>query len=128
MKDKIEQTLIENNIDPLIINELTELLLGLRWQDFKEFKNQVEDYFYTIKNDYHIITDAEIDGRNYKVADINENEEFLKVADVFDIKDFWSVENLADLTNTQIANYMFSAIEEDKINKINEILFKLINQ
>ena len=124
MKEKIEQTLIANNSDPLIFDTFTALIINLKGQDFTEFKDEIENYFWEIQNDCHIITDAEND-EHYKVADIK--EEFLEVADVFDIKYFWGVQNLADLTNTQIANYMFSAIEKDKINKINEILFKLIN-
>jgi len=127
MKEKIEQTLIANNSDPLIFDTFAALIISLKGQDFTEFKNEIENYFWEIQNDCHIVADPEIDGcADY--FNYNYKEEFLKVAKVVDIKDFWGVQNLADLTSSQIANYMFSAIEENKINKINEILFKLINQ
>ena len=121
MQEKIKQILIENNSNPLIFDTFTNLLLSLKQQDFKEFKNQIENYFWEIQNDSPFVIDPENYNDDYK-------EEFLKVGSLFDIKSFWGVQNLADLTIDQIANYMLSAIEEDKMNKINEILFNLINQ
>ena len=124
MKEKIEQTLIENNIDPNIFDSLGELLLDLKGLNFKEFNNQIENYFWEIQNYCHIITDPELADDYTK----KNEQDFLENRGFDWIKEFWSVQNLADLTSLQIANYIFSAIEEDKINKINEILFNLINQ
>ena len=124
MKEKIKQALIENNSNPLIFDTFTDFLVSLQGKDFKEFKYQIENYFWEIQNYCHIITDPEL-ANGY--TEKNE-QDFLENRGFNWIKEFWSVQNVGDLTSLQIANYMLSAIEQDKINKINEILFNLINQ
>ena len=119
MQKEIKQILIKNNSDPIIFDTFTNLLLSLKGKNFEEFKDQVENYFWEIQNNRPFVIDPE----NYK-------EDFLKIefSSLFDIKDFWGVQNLDDLTSDKIANYMLGAIEQDKINKIEGILFNLINQ
>ena len=121
---KIKKILIQADINPLIIDNLTDFLLELKGQNFKRFTNMVDDYFWTIANDCHIITEPE-PAFDYCEENI---ENFLQIANFSFIKEFWGVENLADLPSVKIANFMFSKIEENKINKINKILFDIINQ
>ena len=124
MKKELKELLINNNINKLIIDELTDSLLDLKGQNFEKFTDMVEDFFWTIANDYYVIKDAE-PAFDYCEENI---ENFLQIANFSFIKEFWGVENLADLPSVKIANYMFSKIEENKINKINKILFDIINQ
>ena len=123
---KIKKLLVQADINPLIIDNLTDFLLELKGQNFAQFTNMVDDYFWTIANDCSVITELD-----HAVDYYQENKEnFLEIKTFACIKEFWGVEhlNLADLSSVKIANYMFSKIEENKINKINKILFDIINQ
>lgn len=124
MTKEIKKLLSDNNINPLIIDEFTNFLLELKGQNFAQFTNMVDDYFWTIANDYYVIKEPEL-AFDYCEENI---ENFLQIANFSFIKEFWGVENLADLPSAKVANYMFSKIEENKINKINKILFDIINQ
>ena len=121
---KIKKILIQADINPLIIDDFTNFLLELKGQNFAQFTNMVDDYFWTIASDCDIITEPEL---AFDYCEEN-TENFLQIANFSFIKEFWGVENLADLSSVKIANYMFSKIEENKINKINKILFDIINQ
>lgn len=124
MKLTLKEILINNDINPLIIDDFTDFLLELKGQNFAQFTNMIGDYFWTIANDCHIITEPDHADDYYE-----ENmENFLQIANFDWIKEFWGVENLADLPSVKVANYFFSTIEENKINKINKILFDIINQ
>ena len=127
MRKEINQLLINNNIDPLIIDNFTNFLLDLKGQNFEQFTDMVEDYFWTIANDCYIITDPDF-AENYE-NNIENIENFEQIAKFFWIKEFWgNVRNLADLPSVKISNYMLSKIEENKINKIDKVLFDIINQ
>ena len=124
MKLTLKEILINNDINPLIIDEFTNFLLELKGQNFEKFTDIVDDYFWTIANDCHIITEPDHADDYYE-----ENmENFLQIAYFAWIREFWGVQNLADLPSVKISNYMLSEIEENKINKINKILFDIINQ
>ena len=124
MTKEIKKILMQADINPLIIDDFTDFLLELKGQNFAQFTNMIDDYFWTIANDCHIITEPEL-AFDYCEENI---ENFLQIANFSFIKEFWGVENLADLPSVKVANYMFSTIEENKINKINKILFNIINQ
>ena len=119
---KIKKILIQADINPLIIDNFTNFLLELKGQNFAQFTNMVDDYFWTIANDCHIITEEDAD--DYYEENF---QNFRQIAYFAWIREFWGVE-IADLSSVKIANYMFSQIEENKINKINKILFDIINQ
>ena len=124
MTKEIKKLLIQADIDPLIIDDFTIFLLELKGQNFEKFTDMVDDYFWTIANDCHIITEPELADDYYE----ENTENFLQIEYFSWIREFWGVENLADLPSVKISNYMFSKIEENKINKINKILFDIINQ
>ncbi len=126
MTKEIKKLLIQADINPLIVDDFTNFLLELKGQNFSQFTDMVEDYFWTIANNCHIITDPDF-AENYE-NNIENIENFEQIKKFFWIKEFWGVENLADLPSVKVANYMFSTIEENKINKINKILFNIINQ
>ena len=56
---KIKKILIQADINPLIIDNFTNFLLELKGQNFAQFTNMVDDYFWTIANDCHIITEPD---------------------------------------------------------------------
>ena len=124
MTKEIKKLLSDNNINPLIIDDFTNFLLELKGQNFAQFTNMVDDYFWTIASDCDIITEPELADDYYE----ENTENFLQIEYFSWIREFWGVENLADLPSAKVANYMFSKIEENKINKINKILFDIINQ
>ena len=126
MTKEIKKLLIQADINPLIVDDFTNFLLELKGQNFSQFTDMVEDYFWTIANDCHIITELD-----HAVDYYQENREnFLEIANFASIKEFWGLEHLklADLSSVKISSYMLSKIEENKINKINKILFDIINQ
>jgi hypothetical protein len=124
MNSTIKELLINNNINQLIIDELTDLLLNLKGQNFEKFTDMVEDFFWTISNDCYVITEPDLADDYCEENIVN----FLQIVDFSWIKEFWGFQNLADLPSVKISNYMLSIIEENKINKINKILFDIINQ
>ena len=123
MTKEIKKLLSDNNINPLIIDEFTNFLLELKGQNFAQFTNMIDDYFWTIANDCHIITEPDAD--DYYEENM---ENFREIANFSWIEGFWGVKNLADLSSAKISNFMLSEIEENKINKIDKILFDIINQ
>ena len=122
MTKEIKKLLIQADINPLIVDDFTNFLLELKGQNFSQFTDMVEDYFWTIANDCHIIKEEDAD--DYYEENF---QNFRQIAYFAWIREFWGVE-IADLSSVKIANYMFSQIEENKINKINKILFNIINQ
>ena len=124
MNSTIKELLINNNINGLIIDELTNSLLDLKGQNFEEFIYMIDDFFWIIANDSEVFTESESADDYYQ-----ENiENFLQIKNLSWIKEFWGVQNLADLPSVKISNYMLATIEENKINKIDKILFDIINQ
>lgn len=124
MNSTIKELLINNNINQLIIDKLTDLLLDLKGQNFAEFIDMIDDFFWTIANDNEVFEEPE-PAYDYCEENI---ENFLQIGTFSWIKEFWGVQNLADLPCVKISNYMLAKIEENKINKIDKTLFNLINQ
>lgn len=123
-KEQLTKTLIDNNINKIIIDKLSDLLPNLKGVDFKDFNEEIENFFWEIQNDHNIFENEE-SANNY----FDENlADYLESAKLSWIKDFWGVENLADLSCRKKASYVFGNLEKNNFKKINQDIFNFINQ